>query len=47
MTYAEQVRADIAARYGVKACCQVQIIPQGVMALLEDAPEPMKAAQAK
>ena len=47
MTYSDQVQAEVAARYGVPVRCQVQIIPQGVIALLEDAPEPMKAAQAK
>ena len=32
MTYSDQVRAEVAARYGVKVHCQVQIIPQGVIA---------------
>ena len=32
MTYSDQVQAEVAARYGVKVRCQVQIIPQGVIA---------------
>ncbi|WP_112312429.1 helix-turn-helix domain-containing protein [Pseudogemmobacter bohemicus] len=32
MTYSDQVRAEVAARYGVPVRCKVQIIPQGVIA---------------
>jgi hypothetical protein len=32
MTYSDQVQAEVAARYGVPVRCQVQIIPQGVIA---------------
>ena len=32
MTYSDQVRAEVAARYGVKVRCTVQIIPPGVIA---------------
>ncbi|WP_323009646.1 hypothetical protein [Paracoccus sp. (in: a-proteobacteria)] len=30
MIYAEQVKAEVAARYGVPVRCKVQIIPRGV-----------------
>lgn len=30
MTYAEQVKSEVAARYGVPVRCKVQIIPRGV-----------------
>ncbi|RDW13109.1 sigma-70 family RNA polymerase sigma factor [Paracoccus thiocyanatus] len=30
MTYAEQVKAEVAARYGVPVLCDVHIIPRGV-----------------
>lgn len=33
MTYAEQVKAEVAARYGVPVRCDVQIIPRGVFGI--------------
>lgn len=33
MTYAEQVKAEVAARYGVPVLCEVRFIPQGVQAI--------------
>ncbi|MTH34423.1 hypothetical protein GL279_07410 [Paracoccus limosus] len=33
MTYVEQVKAEVAARYGVPVLCEVRIIPRGASAL--------------
>lgn len=33
MTYVEQVKAEVGARYGVPVLCDVQFIPQGLFGL--------------
>ena len=33
MTYADKVKAEVAARYGVPVRCEVQIIPRGMSGL--------------
>lgn len=33
MTYADQVKAEVAARYGVPVLCEVQFIPRGVQTI--------------
>ncbi|WP_028711001.1 hypothetical protein [Paracoccus pantotrophus] len=43
MTYAEQVKSEIVARYGVPVRCNVQIIPRGVSGIDPTLPMNLKA----